>query len=112
MNKEKPNQEIKVLIRQLQQLQLQQQLITQRLATLTTTNRSQSVRTATVPRVATPEPNEPEKFRIGDKVRILNPRAHQQNIGFITNIGKTNITVTATDGLKIVRAPHNLKHNE
>ena len=85
-------------------MQLQQQCITQRLATLTSTNQIDRVQPAAATvRVATSEPTESRVFRIGDRVRITNPKAHQQNIGSITKIGKTNITITTTSGFKIFK---------
>lgn len=107
--KEEKDKEIVALVETLQQLQLQQQLITERLSVLVTTPNRQSLNTQPSARVTTPEPEE-TVFDLGNKVRIKNPKVNQHNIGYITKIGKTNITVTTKGGIKIVRAPKNLQH--
>ena len=47
-------------------------------------------------------------FRIGDCVRIINPRQLQQRTGTITKIGINRITVKPDNGNTVVRAPKNL----
>jgi transcription antitermination factor NusG len=50
----------------------------------------------------------PRAFQIGDRVQIRNPGPFQPNKGTIQKIGPSRITVVATNGTKILRAPKNL----
>ena len=49
-----------------------------------------------------------EVLRIGDTVRIKNPRFGQKTTGTITRIGSTFITITTLDGKKVNRVPKNV----
>ena len=100
------NKETQQLIEQLQQLQIQQQVITRRLALLSTNNTREGEEVANT----TTGSREPiyTGLKLGDRVKIRNPKHNQGKSGVITKIGKTNITVTSNSGEKIVRAPKNL----
>ena len=49
-------------------------------------------------------------LRIGDQVRVLNPgvRSRKDTVYTVTNIGK-RVTSTTPEGVKIIRAAHNLE---
>ena len=102
------NREIEQLIEQLQQLQIRQQEITRRLALITTNNRNTREIGETSNTIrATPETTN-SALKIGDRVKIRNPKPNQAKSGVIAKIGKTNITVTSSSGEKIVCAPKNI----
>ena len=88
------------IVEQLQELQLQQSVLLTRLAGITGRNtESEFFDTAT---------NTPRDFRIGDRVRITNPKRFQAKKGVIINIGEGRVTLRAHNGTKIQRSPDNL----
>lgn len=48
------------------------------------------------------------ELRVGDRVRIDNPRFGQKSTGTVSRIGKTFVTITTTDGRKVNRIPRNV----
>ena len=50
-------------------------------------------------------------IRIGDLVSIRNPRFLQENIGTVTKLTATRVTVTTPNGTKILRAYKNIIRN-
>jgi hypothetical protein len=94
------HKEIKDIVAQLQRLQIQETELLLRLERLSGTDRHNIESTAT------------REFKIGDLVKIKNPKPFQIKKGKIIRIGTdTNrITVQSTNGSKIVRAPSNLIH--
>jgi hypothetical protein len=95
--------EIKDIVAQLQRIQIQETELLQRLGELSETdNNTTDLPTSTTIR----------EFRIGDLVRIKNPKPFQIKKGIIIKIGTgTNrITVQSKSGTKIIRAPSNLEH--
>ena len=94
-----PN-EIEEIVAQLKRLQIEETVLLLRLEQLSKTDSHTS--------------GSPTKrvFAIGDLVKIKNPKPFQIKKGTIIKIGNgTNrITVQATNGSKIVRAPTNLIH--
>jgi hypothetical protein len=95
--------EISDIITQIQDLHIQQAGLISRLERLSTSGESNDT-TAPSP------PDTTRAFAIGDKVLIKNPRVLQARKGKIVKIGATRITVKASNGTKIVRAPKNLLH--
>ena len=65
------------------------------------------------PNQRTPAENPDRQFQVGDRVRVTNPKSHQQPIGVITRLGNHH-TVTARNGSEIHRAAKNLRllHHE
>jgi hypothetical protein len=121
--------EIQDIISQLRDLQLQQDTLLQRLEHLSTISdltpagvprraaapRAVSPRRYHTPRVVTASGYERNEFPagsrvfvIGDLVRIRNPKGNQPTEGTITKITLKRITVQATDGTYITRAPTNI----
>ena len=92
--------EIKEIVSQLQRLQIQESELLQRLEGLSETDSHTAAGTPTPTR----------DFRIGDLVRIKNPKPFQIKKGNIIRIGTDTdrITVQSTSGSKIVRASFNL----
>jgi hypothetical protein len=88
------DEEVKDIVAQLQRLQIRQTALITRLEEISETQNKND--------------NATQEFAIGDRVRIKNPRVLQANKGKITRIGESRITVTTTNGTKIVRAPKNL----
>jgi hypothetical protein len=93
--------EIKDIVPQLQRLQIKESELLQRLEGL-----SEAERHDTAEPLVTPT----RDFRIGDLVRINNPRPFQIKTGHIIRIGVNTdrITVQARNGSKVVRASFNL----
>ena len=48
------------------------------------------------------------RLKVGDYVRILNPRRLQQNKGTITKIGRSRVTIQTSNGTTITRSPKNV----
>lgn len=92
--------EIKDIVSQLQRLQIKESELLQRLEGLSEADNHDTAGSPTPTR----------DFRIGDLVRIKNPRPFQIKTGHIIRIGvDTNrITVQARNGSKVVRASFNL----
>ena len=88
------DRDIKEIVTQLQRLQLQQATLISRLGSISESEARENDNTA-------------REFVVGDRVRIKNPSLFQATIGKIVRIG-TRITVQASNGKKIVRAPKNL----
>jgi hypothetical protein len=78
----------------------------ERLRALRITNRN-ATRNNPAPRPTRPAPRNPRPLTIGDYVRIRNPNIGQATHGVITRIG-TFVTVRASSGEQVRRAPHNL----
>ena len=93
------DQEIRDIITQLQDLQVGQSKLLQRLKQLNGSN----VNSRSVPQQTTIR-----DFAIGDRVRIKNPRFLQPASGTVSRINPKRITVIASNGSSIVRAPKNL----
>jgi dsDNA-specific endonuclease/ATPase MutS2 len=95
----KRQDEIKDIVSQLQRLQTRESELLQRLEGLNEAENHTS---------ASPTPT--RDFRIGDLVRIKNPKPFQIRQGHIIKIGDTTnyITVQSRSGSKIVRASFNL----
>ena len=93
-------QDIADIIAQLQQLQLQQSILLTQLASINNRNTEREFFDATA--------DAPRDFRIGNRVRILNPKLFQAKRGVIINIGNSRITLQARNGTKVQREPHNL----
>ena len=55
------------------------------------------------------EREQEEELKIGDTVRILNPRRFQENTGVISKIGASRVTITPRKGIKIIRHPRNIQ---
>jgi hypothetical protein len=96
--------EIKEIVAQLQRLQIQETELLLRLERLSETD-SQTFGSPT-------RTQSSREFRIGDLVKIKNPKPFQIKKGTIIKIGigTNRITVQSTNGSKIVRAPSNLIH--
>ena len=90
--------DIEKIVRELQQLNLRQTQLLNQLDRL---------------RVASPPAVSPttaaRDFRIGDRVRIKNPRLLQPSTGTVIKIGPSRITVQTASGSTIVRAQKNLE---
>jgi hypothetical protein len=95
--------EIKEIIAKLQSIQIQETVLLQRLERLSGTDNSHTF----VPPANTQATRE---FKIGDLVRIKNPKPFQSKKGKVVKIGTNRITIQSTNGSKIVRAPSNLNH--
>jgi transcription antitermination factor NusG len=96
MNDE-PN-ELKDIVAQLHRLHIEERELLVRLGQLSVADSS-------------PISTQPSReFKIGDLVRIINPKPFQKKKGKIVKIGTNRITVQPNNGSKIVRAPSNLIH--
>ena len=96
------DEEIKIIVAQLKGLQTQESELLQRLEQLSETNN----RNAT-------SPTQIREFRIGDLVKILNPKPFQIKEGAVIRIGvdTDRITVQSTNGSsEVIRASFNLVH--
>lgn len=92
--------EVADIIEQLQALQVRESELLGRLEEATTGERGRNGESAA--------PNRPAgRFIIGDRVIIRNPRPFQPKRGTIVKVG-ARITVLASNGTKVVRAPSNL----
>ena len=103
----KEEEDAQDLIEQLQRLQIEQNDL---LARLSNIQRKQVVQT--VNKDTKTPPNTTREFVVGDRVRIKNPGRFQANKGEIKKIGKERITIQASNGTLIVRAPKNLALRE
>ena len=92
-------EDIKDIIRQLNALQLEQSLLLVRLQRATEGKNDGATKNH--------ETTKPRPLKIGDRVKINNPRPLQPTGGRITRIGKL-VTVTAQSGVQVVRASKNL----
>jgi transcription antitermination factor NusG len=70
-------------------------------------DRAQGTRPRPAPTRVPAEP--PRAFRLGDRVRIINPGPFQERRGTIVNIGQVRNTVLTDSGKKITREPKNLR---
>jgi dsDNA-specific endonuclease/ATPase MutS2 len=96
------DEEIKNIVAQLKGLQTQESELLQRLERLSETNNRNSA-----------SPTQIREFKIGDLVKILNPKPFQIKKGAIIRIGVDSglITVQSTNGSsKVIRASFNLVH--
>ena len=96
------DEEIKNIVAQLKGLQIQESELLQRLEQLSETNNRNST-----------SPTQIREFKIGDLVKILNPKPFQIKKGTIIRIGvdTDRITVQSTNGSsKVIRASFNLVH--
>ena len=93
-------QDISNIVAQLQQLQLQQSVLLTRLSRIHERSTERDYYDAAA--------DTPRDLRIGDRVRILNPKRFQAKKGVVTNIGEGRVTVKAPNGTKIQRSPENL----
>ena len=90
--------EIKDIVSQLQRLQIEESELLRRLEGLSETDSHPA---------GTPTPT--RDFRIGDLVRVKNPRPFQIKTGHVIRIGIGADRITAqANGSKVVRASHNL----
>ena len=55
------------------------------------------------------EEEDPNVFKLGEKVHILNPGRFQERRGTICNLGDQRVTILTKRGKKIVRAPFNVQ---
>ena len=96
------DEEIKNIVAQLKGLQIQESELIQRLERLSETNSRN-----------TTSPIRTREYKIGDLVRIVNPKPFQIKKGHIIRIGADTdrITVQSTNGSsKVIRASFNLIH--
>ena len=98
--------EIKDIVEQLQRLQLRQDALIARLGELSGNSTTSTARATRIPPET--ETVTARTFAIGDRVRIRNPNRQQANSGMVVNITANRITVQARNGIKIMRAPHNI----
>jgi transcription antitermination factor NusG len=101
------DEEIKNIVAQLKGLQIQESELLQRLEQLSETNNRNT------PTPLPASPTQIREFRIGDLVKILNPKPFQIKKGTIIRIGvdTDRITVQSTNGSsKVIRASFNLAH--
>ena len=94
--------EIADIVEQLQQLQLQQSILLTRLSHINERDTEREYFDAAT--------DSPRDFKIGDRVRIINPKRFQAKKGVIINIGEGRITIKTHNGTKIQRSPDNLVH--
>jgi hypothetical protein len=98
--------EIEELVNQIQRLQIEQtELITRLTRERAVPAVGAAQGTAALQTTAT---TRPRPFRIGDRVKIRNPRIYQPSTATVTKIGAVQITVTTRNGVKIYRIPENL----
>ena len=103
---------IDTIIEQLKRLTLQQQQLTQQIAELQSEIQNRSINdlavAATSP-VHTQRKNKP--IKVGDRVRIKNPRKHQQNTGTVDSFTPTGLfaRIKLDNNTVINRAPRNLE---
>lgn len=69
-------------------------------------------RTAKAPKQQASDRDTAGRFEIGDKVRVKNPRFRQAATGTVHKIGRSRITVKASDGSFVIRDPKNLAQDE
>jgi hypothetical protein len=103
--------QVKNIIKELQSLQLQQKVLITRLGQLARSDNAPAWIDTTGSKEKEVLPRTPTvawQFKIGDRVRIKNPRIFQTSIGTIAKIGENRITVHTTFGSKIMRAHKNL----
>jgi transcription antitermination factor NusG len=116
-----PPDEVQELIQQLSRLQLQQTDLLARLGRAREVETRTSLESPIISdtttsadvlnqqlRQGTSRENQRRRFRIGDKVRILNPGRFQANKGEITKIGESRVTIKTWSGSKLQRAPKNI----
>ena len=101
------NKENKDIVEQLQRLQIQQASSVDRLSRATETlpdvvNDECDTRRTTIPA------ENPRRFIIEDRVRIINPRILQQPTGTVIRITEARVTVQTSNGATVTRAPKNL----
>jgi hypothetical protein len=115
MNKE---DQVKNIIKELQSLQLGQKVLITQLGQLASSASAPARSDNTPVRIDTTgikgkevlprAPTVVRQFKIGNRVRIKNPRVFSTSTGFVAKIGENRITVHTPSGLKIVRAHKNL----
>ena len=93
-------QDIADIVAQLQQLQLQQSILLTRLSRINERDNERDYHDATA--------DTPRDLKIGDRVKVLNPKRFQAKKGIVTNVGESRITIQAANGSKVQRAPENL----
>jgi hypothetical protein len=95
--------EIKDIVAQLQSLQIQETELLQRLERLNDSDNNTFGSTTS---------QTTRELRIGDLVKIKNPKPFQSKTGTIVKIGvgTNRVTVQTKSGSKLVRAPSNLIH--
>jgi hypothetical protein len=98
------DEDVRDIITQLRALQLQQTELISRLERSSTSGVNNNTPTNLNPGTTVRE------FALGDQVRILNPRILQARKGRVVKIGETRITIQASNGTTIVRAPKNIIH--
>jgi hypothetical protein len=98
--------DIKDIVEQPQRLQLWQDVLIARLGELSGNSIPATAQSTRIP----PDTDTvtARTFAIGDRVRIRNPGRFQENSGVVITITANRITVQARNGIKIVRAPHNI----
>jgi hypothetical protein len=94
--------DIDSLLDELNKLRIQETKIIERIVQVRNDNSDNNETTKTNRK------NTNEEIRIGDTVRILNPRRFQESTGTVSRIGK-RITITPRLGIKIVRDPKNVQ---
>lgn len=99
--------EVKEVIELIKALNLQQASLISRLERLSA-ERREEITPIPAQRAAAPNIIAPREFRIGDEVRILNPRRFQAQKGKIIKISDKRITVKAPNGSTVLRAPKNI----
>jgi transcription antitermination factor NusG len=100
--------QVENIIKELQSLQLRQKVLITQLGKLATSDNT-TVQTDIGEKEVLPKtPTVARQFKIGDRVRIKNPRVFQTSTGTVAKIGENRITVRTPSGSKIVRAHKNL----
>jgi cell division septum initiation protein DivIVA len=102
---------IDIIIEQLKRLTIQQQQLTQQIAELQTEIQSRSSNDTTVAASSPIRAQRKNKsIKVGDRVKIKNPRKHQQNEGIVDSFTATGLfaRVKLDNNTIINRAPKNL----
>jgi hypothetical protein len=106
------DREVNEVLQQLRDLHLRQASLVERLLEIseenraTSTTRENTPNTVVITTALTQTRN--RKFKVGDYVRVNNPRPLQFREGTVTKIGAAQVTVQGTSGKTLSRLPRNL----
>ena len=102
------DREISGLLAQLRDLHLQQAVLVDRFLHLTNRVEINEIPTRGTTNSTTKSRTSDRPFRVGDKVKINNPKFMQFDRGTVSKIGAVQITVTSNAGKTLTRLPKNL----